>query len=75
VVIWSPRTLTRALRQAGFSSIEVTAGDERGLANFRQFTRSGGPGGVTGYLVKRVRLGAFTLGAGMVVTARRGAAT
>lgn len=71
VVIWNPRTLSRALREAGFTAIDVAAGDERGLANFRAFTRAGGPGGVAGYLVKRARCGAFTLGAGMVVTARR----
>lgn len=72
VVIWSARTLTRLLEGAGFSDVRVTAGDERGLANFRAFQRAGGPGSLAGWLAKRVGVGGFTLGAGMVVEARKG---
>lgn len=71
VVIWNPRTLTRALGEAGLRVSAVHAGDERGLANFREFVRAGGPGSLPGWLVKRLRLGPWTVGAGMVVTARK----
>ena len=71
VVLWSARTLPRLFEDAGFRDIRVFAGDERGLANFNEFRRAGGPGGVAGWLVRRVRLGTFTLGAGMVVEARK----
>jgi SAM-dependent methyltransferase len=71
VVIWSARTLTRLLTGAGFRDVRVTAGDERGLSNFLEFRRAGGPGSVSGWLARRVRLGGFTLGAGMVVEARK----
>ena len=71
VVIWSARTLTRLLAGAGFRDVRVTAGDERGLANFLAFRRAGGRGSVAAWLAKRIRLGGFTLGAGMVVEARR----
>jgi SAM-dependent methyltransferase len=71
VVLWSARTLTRLLQEAGFADVRATAGDERGLANFREFRRAGGPGSVAGWLVRRVRLGGFTLGAGMVVEGRK----
>ena len=71
VVLWSAGTLTRLLEGAGFRDVRVTAGDERGLANFRAFRRAGGPGSVGGWLARRVRLGGLTLGAGMVVEARK----
>jgi 2-polyprenyl-3-methyl-5-hydroxy-6-metoxy-1,4-benzoquinol methylase len=71
VVLWSARTLRRLLEDAGFADVRVAAGDERGLANFREFRRAGGPGSVAGWLARRARLGGWTLGAGMVVTARR----
>jgi 2-polyprenyl-3-methyl-5-hydroxy-6-metoxy-1,4-benzoquinol methylase len=71
VVLWSARTLSRLLAEAGFRDVRVTAGDERGLANFGEFRRAGGPGSTTGWLGRRVRLGGFTLGAGMVVEARK----
>jgi SAM-dependent methyltransferase len=71
VVVWSARTLTRLLEGAGFRDVRVTAGDERGLANFRAFQLAGGPGSVSLWLARRVRLGGFTLGAGMVVEARK----
>lgn len=71
VVIWNPSTLRRALSEAGLTEIDVTAGDERGFANFREFQRAGGPGGAVGWWVKRLRLSDWTVGAGMVVTARR----
>ncbi len=71
VVVWSARTLTRALTDAGFRDVRVTAGDERGLANFLAFRGAGGPGSVAAWLAKRVRVGGVTLGAGMVVEARR----
>jgi SAM-dependent methyltransferase len=71
VVLWSARTLTRLLEGAGFRDIRVTAGDERGLTNFVAFQSAGGPGTVPGWLARRVRLGGFTVGAGMVVEARK----
>lgn len=71
VVVWSAATLTDALRRAGFEEIEVTAGDERGLANFLAFRRAAGGGSLPGWFLKRIRLGGLTIGAGMVVTARR----
>lgn len=71
VVLWSARTLSRLLEDAGFRDVRVTAGDERGLANFHAFRRAGGPGGLPGWLVRRVRLGGWTLGAGMVVEGRK----
>jgi len=71
VVIWSARTLARLLADAGFRDVRVTAGDERGLSNFLAFRRAGGPGSVTGWLARRARLGGLTLGAGMVVDARK----
>lgn len=71
VVIWSARTLTRLLTDAGFRDVRVTAGDERGLANFLAFRRAGGPGSVTAWLARRIRLGGLTLGAGMVVEATK----
>ncbi len=71
VVLWSARTLSRALEGAGFTDVRVVAGDERGLANFREFRRAGGPGGVAGRLARRVRVGGWTLGAGMVVLSRK----
>jgi SAM-dependent methyltransferase len=42
VVLWSARTLQRLLETAGFRDVRVHAGDERGLANFREFLRAGG---------------------------------
>jgi SAM-dependent methyltransferase len=71
VVLWSARTLTRLLEDAGFRDVRVIAGDERGLANFGAFRRAGGPGSALGWLVRRVRLGGWTLGAGMVVEGRK----
>lgn len=71
VVLWSATTLARLLESVGFRDVRVTAGDERGLANFREFRRAGGPGSTLGWLVRRVRLGGFTLGAGMVVEGRK----
>jgi len=71
VVLWSARTLTRALRDVGFRDVRVVAGDERGLANFRAFRRAGGPGSVPGWIARRVRVGGWTLGAGMVVEGRK----
>ena len=71
VVLWSARTLSRLLTDAGFRDVRVTAGDERGLASFRAFRRAGGPGSVPGWLVRRIRLGGWTLGAGMVVEGRK----
>jgi len=71
VVLWSARTLPDALRRCGFVDVEVTAGDERGLAAYDAFRRASGGGSVTGWLAKRLRLGTWTLGAGMVVEARR----
>lgn len=72
VVLWSARTLSRLLTTAGFRDVRVTAGDERGLANFREFRRAGGPGSVAGWLARRMRLGGWTLGAGMVLEGRKG---
>ncbi len=71
VVLWSARTLSHALRAAGFRDVRVTAGDERGLANFLAFRRAAGGGSLAAWLLRRVRIGGFTLGAGMVVTARK----
>jgi len=71
VVVWSVRSLGNLLRELGFVDVDVHAGDERGLANFRAFQRAGGPGSVPAWFVKRLRLGWWTLGAGMVVTARK----
>lgn len=71
VVLWSTTTLSRLVASVGFRDVRVTAGDERGLANFREFRRAGGPGSALGWLVRRVRLGGFTLGAGMVVEGRK----
>ena len=71
VVLWSATTLRRALREAGFSHVRVVAGDERGLAAFRAFRRAGGEGSLAGWLLKRLRVGDWTLGAGMVVIARK----
>ncbi len=71
VVLWSARTLSRLLRDAGFERVKVTAGDERGLANFRRFREAAGAGSVAGWLLRRVGVGGWTLGAGMVVTARK----
>lgn len=71
VVLWSARTLTRLFTDAGFTEPRVVAGDERGLANYRAFLAAGGPGSVPGWLLRRVRLGGFTLGAGMVAWARK----
>jgi SAM-dependent methyltransferase len=71
VVLWSAATLRRLLEDAGFRDVRVTAGDERGLANFREFQRAGGPGTVAGWLARRVRVGGWTLGAGMVVSGRK----
>jgi SAM-dependent methyltransferase len=71
VVLWSAATLRRLLEDTGFVDVRVVAGDERGLANFREFQRAGGPGTVAEWLARRVRLGGWTLGAGMVVEGRR----
>jgi len=71
VVLWSATTLRRALVRAGFVDVGVTAGDERGLANFLAFRRAAGGGSVAAWLLRRLRLGDWTLGAGMIVTARK----
>ncbi len=71
VVLWSATTLARLLASVGFRDVRVTAGDERGLANFGEFRRAGGPGSTLGWLARRVRLGGFTLGAGMVGEGRK----
>jgi SAM-dependent methyltransferase len=71
LVLWSAGTLRAALRRSGFRDIRVTAGDERGLANFREFRRAAGGGSLPAWLLRRVRVGDWTLGAGMVVTARK----
>jgi 2-polyprenyl-3-methyl-5-hydroxy-6-metoxy-1,4-benzoquinol methylase len=71
VVVWSAATLTRLLETAGFAGVRVTAGDERGLANHRAARRAGDPVSVAGWLARRVRVGGFTVGAGMIVEGRR----
>jgi len=71
VVLWGAATLRRLLEDAGFVDVRVVAGDERGLANFREFQRAGGPGSVPGWLARRMRVGCWTLGAGMVVEGRK----
>ncbi len=71
VVIWSPRTLGQAFLSAGFTDVDVVAGDERGLGSYREFARVAGAGSATSWLVKRLRLGGWTIGAGMVVSARK----
>lgn len=71
VVLWSAATLRDALRRAGFTDVRVTAGDERGLANFLAFRRAAGGASLAAWFLRRLRLGDWTLGAGMVVTARR----
>ncbi len=77
VVLWSATTLRDALRRAGFVDVRVTAGDERGLRNFRAFRLAAGAGigvgSVAAWLARRLRCGDWTLGAGMVVTARKAA--
>ncbi len=74
VVLWSATSLRDALQRAGFIEISVSAGDERGLANFLAFRRAAGA--VTGtslaaWMLRRLRLGDWTLGAGMIVSARK----
>jgi SAM-dependent methyltransferase len=71
VVLWSAKTLRRLLEGAGFDEVTVHAGDERGLANFSEFLHAGGPGTPTTWGLRRIRLGNFTLGAGMVVEGRK----
>ncbi len=71
VVLWSAKTLRRLLEVSGFDEIQVHAGDERGLANFSEFLHAGGPGTPTGWGLRRIRFGNFTLGAGMVVEGRK----
>ena len=63
--------LRDALTRAGFAETCVTAGDERGLANFLAFRRAAGGGSLAAWLLRRVRLADWTLGAGIVVTARK----
>jgi len=70
VVLWSATTLRDALARCGFVDVRVTAGDERGLRAFLAFRRAVGGGSVAGWMLKRLRLGDWTLGAGMVVEAR-----
>jgi len=71
VVLWSATTLRTALARCGFVDVRVTAGDERGLASFLEFRRAAGSGSIVAWLLRRLRLGDWTLGAGMVVTARK----
>jgi len=71
VVLWSARTLSRLLEMSGFRDVRVTAGDERGLANFREFRREGGPGSIAGWFARRVGFCGWTFGAGMVVRGRK----
>ncbi len=74
VVLWSAATLRAALRRSGFIDVRVTAGDERGLRNFLEFRRAAGSGSRAAWLLRRLRVGDWTLGAGMVVTARKAGA-
>lgn len=71
VVLWSARTLARLLRTAGFEDVDVTAGDERGLGNYLRFRKAAGKGSVIGWLARRCGAFGWTLGAGMVVRARK----
>ena len=71
VVLWSARTLRDALRRNGFEGISVVAGDERGLRNFLAFRRAAGGASFGAWFLRRLRLGDWTVGAGMIVTARK----
>ena len=71
VVLWSAATLRRLLAEIGFVDVRVTAGDERGLPNFLAFRRAARGGSLLAWMLRRVRIGDWTLGAGMVVTARK----
>jgi len=71
VVLWSAATLREALTRTGFVDVSVTAGDERGLRNFLAFRRAAGGGSLAAWLLRRMRFGDWTLGAGMVVLARK----
>jgi SAM-dependent methyltransferase len=74
---FSIRTLTRALRGAGFTEVSIHVPDDRGpeaAAEFAGFEGRSRFAAVLGWLVRAGRLGSLAVGAGMVAYARKGRA-